>query len=172
MNAVSLDVDMLSDIPAKAMLALVAKHQETKRYFVQAQKTLQDFPALFLAVEEMDIEPRFDPDLRLISFNFAGDGLKLGKVWGELRRAGFSCSSRPKKGDTQFSGWFEQDGYATISVYFTSTMCRRVQVGTQIVQQPIYETICGEDASVAVPAEPPALTVVTGALTPDDDIPF
>lgn len=166
---VSLDVDMLSDLPAKSLLALVAKHREVKKYFEQAQAALKDFPALFLQMEEMDIDLRFDPDLKLICANFSGDGPRLGKVWGELRRAGFGCDTRPKKGDTQFNGWFTQEGYPTVSIYFTSTLCKRVQVGTQTVEQPIYETICGESLEMSAPVPPPTLTVVSGEL---DDIPF
>lgn len=166
----SLGIDMLADLPAKAMLALVTKHRETKRFFEQAQHTVQNFPALFLLFEDMDIDIRFDPDLKLISTNFAGDGPNLGKIWGELRRHGFKCQTRPKKGDTQFSGWFQREGYATISIYFTSTLCRRVKIGTKTVEQDIYETICGDSLEVTAPAEPAALTVVNGDL--DDDIPF
>jgi hypothetical protein len=167
---ISLDVDMLADMPAKTMLVLVAKYRETKKFFEQAQRTLQDFPALFLFLEEMDIEPRFDPDIKLITLNFAGDGPKLGKVWGELRRAGYTSDTRPKKGDTQFSGWFTKDNYVAIAVYFTSTLCRRIKVGTKTVEQDIYETICGEDMAVAAPTEAPAL--VNNNAVIDSDIPF
>lgn len=169
-NAVSLDVDMLSDLPAKALLALISKHRETKRYFEQAQRALQDFPRLFLLIEDMDIDLRFDPDLKIMSLSFAGDGPRLGRLWGELRRAGFNCSTRPKKGDTEFSGYFKEEGYAAIVVHFTSTLCRRIQVGTQTVEQPIYETICGEELELTAPIAPSALTVVAGEFA--DDIPF
>lgn len=164
---VSLDVDMLAELPARSMLSLAAKYREVKKFFEQSQRMLKDFPALFLAVEDMDIEPRFDPDLKLISLNFAGDGPRLGKLWGELRRNGFNCDTRPKKGDTQFSGWFRRDGYPNISVYFTSTLCRRVQVGTKTVEQPIYETICGDMPEI----EPPAAPALVDAEMAND-IPF
>lgn len=171
---VSLDVDMLADLPAKAMLALVTKHRETKKYFEQAQRAIQDFPALFLKLEEMDIDLRFDPDMKYICLSFAGDGPRLGKLWGELRRSGFACEERPKKGDTSFAGWFKQEGYPQLLVNFTSTLCRRVQVGTKTVEQPIFETICGDSLEVSAPETPPALTVVGGGAVAnfDDDIPF
>src|SRR6185312_10756363 len=121
---------MLADMPVKALLQLVAKHREAKKFFEQSQQAIKNFPSLFLKVEEMDIDLRFDCDMKMIGLTFAGDGPRLGAVWGELRRHGFNCSTRPKKGDTQFSGWFEQQGYPPITVYFTSTLCKRVQVGT------------------------------------------
>lgn len=166
---ISLDVDMLASLPAKSLLSFVSKYREVKKYFAQAQKALQDHAPLFLMLEEMDIDLRFDPDYYSIGVNFSGDGPRLGKVWGELRRHGYTCDTRPKKGDTSFSGSFHQEGYARISVYFTSTMCRRVQVGTQTVEQPIYETICGEDPSIAAEDGRPALSVVDGGK---DAIPF
>lgn len=167
-SQVSLDVDLLADMPAKTMLALVAKHREAKRFFEQAQRAIKDFPSLFLMLEEMDVDVRFDPDMKLMSVSFAGDGPRLGKVWGELRRNGFTCDQRPKKGDTEFNGWFDQEGYPHISIHFTSTLCRRVQVGTKTVEQPIYETICGEELSIAAESRP-TLAVVNGDSS---DIPF
>lgn len=173
-TAVSLDVDMLSGLPAKALLALVTKHREAQRFFEQSQRALRDFPALFLLLEDMDIDVRFDPDLKLISISFSGDGPRLGKVWAELRRCGYSCARRPKKGDTEFSGSFEHQGYPMICVHFTSALCRRVQVGTRMVEQPIYETRCGDALPEIESGDTPTLAAPAPSDSSADagDIPF
>lgn len=145
MNAISLDVDMLSDIPARSLLALLEKHKEVKKFFKLCERTIKELPGLFALVEDMDISVSYDPSNGYIGFSFSGDGPKLGKIWGELRRCGYSCDTRPQKGDTSFGGIFKRNEYASILLYFSSTLCRRVQVGTQTVEQPIYETVCGED---------------------------
>lgn len=144
MNAVTIDVDMLASLPTKTLLSLLEKRKVVKRFFDQSMRALQQHTSLFLTLEEMNIDVGFDPDYQLISVRFTGDGSKLGKVWGELRRHGWNCDARPKKGDTEFHGWFSQEGEVKISVSFTSSLCRRVQVGTKTVEQPIYETICGD----------------------------
>ena len=49
------------------------------------------------------------------------------------------------------------------------TLCRRVQVGTKMVEQPIYETQCGELPELDADAPKANLAVVEGGF---DDIPF
>ena len=160
----SIDVEMLATLPVKALLAYVAKQRDTRRFFEQSLKAIQEHAALFLMLEETGIDVRFDPDYLTICIGFAGDGQRLGQVWGELRRHGFNCETRPKKGDVDFHGYFQQDGYPKLMVNFTSTLCRRVQVGTQTVEQPIYETICGELGELPEGAAPSAPAPETPAI--------
>jgi hypothetical protein len=91
----------------------------------------------------LEIEPRFDGDLNV---SFAGDKHKLAAVFRILRLAGFATKSeRPKANDSSWNGYFHNPDYETIWVWFTSSVCRRVQTGTRIEEVPIYETVCGDN---------------------------
>jgi len=54
--------------------------------------------------------------------------------------------------------------------HFTSTVCKRIKVGTKLVEQPIYETQCGADLSTVDLKE---LESPSHAVVPvEDNIPF
>lgn len=145
MNAVSIDVDMLASLPVKTLLRHEEKRRATAKNLAAAFATIQRHSSLFGALEALDIDVTFAPEHESmpIDLRFAGDGDRLGEVWGLLRAAGYAVNKRPEKGDTQFSGYWRKDGEAGIYMYFTSTLCKRVQVGTRLVEQPVYETQCG-----------------------------
>lgn len=172
MNAVSVDLDALERLPAKTFLRYVQRKQEITRWLEEWSRTIQDFPPLFLFLEGMDIEPRFNGDDGSVHLSFSGNGEKFGRVWGELRRAGFRCDERPKAGATQFAGYFMRDGYARLWLFFTSSVCRQVQVGTRTVEQPIYETRCGENLPEVEDASAPALTSEPLGTPEESGIPF
>jgi hypothetical protein len=160
-TAVSIDLDNLEQLPAKTLLRLVETNQKSKKHLAAFQVTLNHFTPLFRQFEEWELEPVFDVNAGSIDLTFSGDGERFGKVWTELRRNGYKPYSRPKKGDTSYYGSFDQEGFARIWLNFSSTMCQRVQVGTKMVEQPVYETRCGEglpeleaDPVAVLPAPP------------------
>ena len=162
-----IDPEQLEYLPAKTLLRLVEQYQRTQKHSKSFTQTVNNLPALFRALEELELEPRFDLDDGSISLSFAGDGPKLTVVWRLLRRHGYNTHSRPKKGDTTFYSFWECEGQARIFLNFTSSVCRRVQVGTQMVEQPIFETQCGEMPEIE--AETPSVPVV---VETSDDVPF
>jgi hypothetical protein len=86
-------------------------------------------------------------DVRLI-----GDAAVLAKAVRILRTSGydFPSASRPKKGDTTWAQFFTRSECPVrIWFNFSSSVCRRVQVGTQMVEQPVFETVCD---SIELPA--------------------
>lgn len=89
------------------------------------------------------IEPRFDSELNIC---FSGDAHKLAQVVRILRVAGMQTTgSRPKQGDTTWSAYYKHPDCATdVWLYFTSSVCRRVKVGTKMVEQDVYETQCAD----------------------------
>ena len=159
MNAVSIDVDMLDSLPAKTMLKLVEKRQATMKYLNEVGAAIQQQSSLFRFFEEQDIDIRLDPNYCHVSVSFTGTGDKLRLAWGELRRHGYKCSSRPQKGETSFASYWEQDGRPKLFMHFSSSVCKRVQIGTKTVEQPIYETQCDEIPGIELleAAPPPAL---------------
>jgi len=76
-----------------------------------------------------------------------GNKQDLEAVWGLLRKAGFECKDkRPEQSTPSWSGWFRKDGHeGAVYLSFTSTVCRRVVVGTKMEEVPIYEVNCGEE---------------------------
>jgi hypothetical protein len=139
-----IEPETLEYLPAKTLLRLVEQSQKTAKNAKAFRLAVSTFPDLFRAFEELDLDVTFHLDNEYVSLSFAGDGEKLKTVWGHMRRAGFNTRSRPAKGDTTFNAFWSQEGYADIFMMFSSILCRRVQVGTKMVEQPIYETQCGE----------------------------
>lgn len=161
-----IEPETLEYLPAKTLLRLVEKSQQTAKNAKAFRQTVTALPSLFRALEEMDIEPRFDLDNEYITLQFTGDGNKLKEVWGLLRRHDYNVTARPEKGETQFCAFWNREGSTQFFMYFTSSVCRRVQVGTKMVEQPIYETQCGELPEIA--ADDKAVVVMEEA----DGIPF
>jgi hypothetical protein len=108
-------------------------------------------------------------DVRLV-----GDAKVLAAAVRILRTSGFDTGAkRPAKGDTTWTAFFKRDGLA-LAVYFSfsSSVCRRVQTGTTMVEQPVFETVCDSielPADVPMKALPPSEAV--GAIT-DAEMPF
>lgn len=161
-----IEAETLEYLPAKTLLRLIERQQKAAKNFKAFKAAIGAFPDLFRALEDMDIEPGFGLDDDYIGLSFAGDGPKLAAVWKLLRQHGYKNSCHPKKGDTTFYAFWEQEGHAKLFMNFTSSVCRRVQVGTKMVETPIYETQCGELA--------PELEAPTNAVVEvdDNDIPF
>lgn len=161
-----IEPETLEYLPAQTLLRLSTKAQKAGKHYKAFKKTVVALPELFRGFEQLDIDPGFDLDNEYITLQFTGDGEKLKQVWGLLRRNGYKTDHHPKRGDTQVYAFWDREGQAQIFMYFTSTLCKRVQVGTEMKEVPIYETQCGElpeieseDTPVAVVASP-------------DDIPF
>lgn len=155
-----IEPDTLEYLPAKTLLRLVEQSQKTAKNAKAFRLAVGTFPELFRTFEELDLTVSFNLDNEYMGLSFAGDGEKLKTVWGHMRRAGFNTSQRPAKGDTTFNSFWSQEGFADIFMMFSSTLCKRVKIGTKMVEQPIYETQCGdlpeiesEDKPVAVVEE-------------------
>lgn len=167
MNDISIiEPETLEYLPAKTLLRLVEKAQQSAKNAKAFKQTVTALPGLFRAFEEMDIEPRFDLDNDYITLQFTGDGNKLKEVWSLLRRHDYNVSARPEKGDTQFCAFWQREGLVKLFMYFTSSVCRRVKVGTKMVEQDIYETQCGELPEIEAEDKPVVVAEVS------DDIPF
>ena len=75
-----------------------------------------------------------------------GSRADLDIMFGVLRRAGLSPSTRPQERETNYSTWwsFPESERESIWITFTSTSCKRVQVRTELQEVPVYETVCEE----------------------------
>ena len=83
------------------------------------------------------------------SYNVSITGTRadLDIMFGVLRRAGLIPRSRPAEKQTDycaFWNWSEDSVDDYLWVSFSSTTCKRVQVGTRMEEVPVYETVCEE----------------------------
>lgn len=108
-----------------------------------------------------------------IDVKLAGDKAAFIKAWKLWRSVGIRLDPAAK-GATEISQFVEPFG-VVCWFYFTSTVCKRVQVGTRTVKQPVYETQCGTDLNNITQneLEGPVHAVVSVDPPPfADDIPF
>lgn len=160
-----IEPEQLEYLPAKTLLRLIERSQTATKNFKVFKQTVHALPEMFRRCEELDLDVGFCLDNTYITLNFTGDGEKLAQVWRVLRIHGYNTKLRPQKGDTTFNAFWKQEGHAELFMCFSSSMCRRVQVGTKTVEVPVYETQCGE---LPVIDEPVSAAVVEVA----DDCPF
>jgi hypothetical protein len=169
----TIDFDSIKLFPIASIAQLVELERKIKERLRTQQTVLSAHPALFCALEGQEgMTIRFNVESDWVSLSLAGDRSALGQVWGFLRRAGYATESRPKKGDTGWSGVWTKEGFGDIYLWFTSTLCKQVKVGTktQTVEVPIFETVCGDvDLNEALPRAVGSSESVTMI---DDDIPF
>jgi hypothetical protein len=116
------------------------------------------FP-IITALVEQGIEPHYKTDD--ISIEFTGDAAKLRDAMAVIVDADFSTTFAPAKpGDTMWYGWFtREDCPIKLWVHFTSSVCTRKKIGTKMIEQDVYETICGDctTESMQLPAPAPVL---------------
>lgn len=106
--------------------------------------------ALMGLVEDMD-KVGFDATVTSsgLEFSGAGDKAKLLAMFRTMRKHGYTPSSRPAAETTYFYAyWDRADGIGSVWVGFTSTVCKRVQVGTEMKEVAVYEVRCGENMEV------------------------
>lgn len=89
-----------------------------------------------------------------IDISLSGDSHRLAAAIRAFRTRTFTTASeRPKKGDSSWGAWFSrEDCTLQFWFHFSSTVCRRVKVGTRVIEQDIYETVCDELVLPAGPA--------------------
>lgn len=80
------------------------------------------------------------------SISVTGPRADLDVMFGILRRHGLTPQSRPEEKTQYYSTFWRFDDSFTefLFVTFSSTSCKRVQVGTKMEEIPVYETVCEE----------------------------
>lgn len=79
-----------------------------------------------------------------VDISIAGDRHTLNAIFAAFRGLGYEPSSRPgTTPEASFScRWEHPDHECRFWLFFTSTKCTRVKVGTETVERDIYETVC------------------------------
>lgn len=77
------------------------------------------------------------------NISITGSRADLDVMFGVLRRAGLTPDLRPAEKTSSYCSYWRTEGFK-VWVWFTSTSCKRVQVGTKVEEVPVYETVCEE----------------------------
>ncbi len=77
-----------------------------------------------------------------VDIGVTGDKHMLAAVWSAFRKLGYEPSRRPEKAESYFYCRWEKEGKPSFYLTFSSTVCKRVKIGTKMVEQDIYETVC------------------------------
>ncbi len=136
----------------KAMEALLNENTARRDKWMSEKTHLQETIEAFEALgAHVSVDTGFEINIRI-----AGDKECFLNCWKLWRALGIRLSP-PEKGATEIYQHIEPFG-VKIWFHFTSTVCKRVKIGTEMRAVDIYETQCG-----------PALEV---PLLEGDDIPL
>lgn len=77
----------------------------------------------------------------------SGNGALLTEIIRALRTSGWKSEDPRPEANTDYwsADFYKEDTKGSIALSFSSTVCRRVKVGTRMVEQDVYETQCGDD---------------------------
>jgi len=133
------------------MNPIMDRMEDRKKQIEEGFEFLQRHQAEIHEVDEglLDLNQWFikaEPDFsnKAIDLSFAGDKHVLDGIFGAFRKLGYNPSSRPgQKPQSYFSCfWTNPDKQIKYWMTFTSTQCTRIKVGTKMVEQDIFETVC------------------------------
>ena len=97
-----------------------------------------------LNVLEWQVSSGIDIHSKCIDLSHSGDKLVLDGMFRALRKLGYEPDKRPETNASYFTTFWNRPG-TTLRIYtrFSSTVCKRVKIGTKMVEQDIFETRCG-----------------------------
>lgn len=78
-----------------------------------------------------------------VNLYITGDYAVLKGIFHVFRTLGYEPSSRPEKQEPSFTCYFhKKEQKMAFYLSFSSTICKRKKIGTKMVEQDIYETVC------------------------------
>ena len=87
-----------------------------------------------------------------LDISLTGNKADLTALWKLLRGNGYAPDTRPEAKATHYCSYWEGKD-SKLWVYFTSTLCKRVQVGTEMREVAVYDIQCGDGEELTVPDE-------------------
>lgn len=112
-------------------------HKKHRTFFESLVADLERFkPNIFPLEDSLDV-------------TITGDVHVLTETMRILYRHGLTePTSKPVAKQPSYSAYFNQKGYdgntPRVWLSFSSSVCRRVKVGTKTIEQDVYEVVCGE----------------------------
>jgi hypothetical protein len=138
------------------------KRNDLRKHHRAIRANAEKLNALVSDLQEIGSDPYSDGDWIFIPLH--GDKVKFLQFVRVICKHGFEKPS-VEKGATGFNKIARMgDGDTELTLYFqfSSTQCRRVKIGTEMVEREIYETVCDELMPYGVPPQAMA----------EDSIPF
>jgi len=80
-------------------------------------------------------------DSNAYNLTVTGSRADLDVMFGILRRTGLTPDRRPVEKNAEYCCYWRSDVFK-VWVWFASTSCKRVQVGTELKEMPVYDTVC------------------------------
>ena len=81
-----------------------------------------------------------------VDISVTGTRTTMNTLVGTLRKLGYVANRTPVEGDTSYCTYFYQgDTDFRVWVNFTSTVCRRVKIGTEMREVDVYEVQCDDE---------------------------
>lgn len=120
------------------------KRNDLRKHHRALMANSQKLNALIADLQEIGSDPYSDGDWIFIPLH--GDKVKFLQFVRVICKHGFEKPS-VEKGATGFNKLvYLGDGDTQLTLYFqfSSTQCRRVKVGTEMVEREVYETVCDE----------------------------
>lgn len=107
--------------------------KDNEEDLVHMEKVLKDIPIVRVA---------FDTDS--IDISVSGDYMVLKAIFSAFLKAGYKPDSRPTEEKlSSFNTYFTHPQRPLrFYLYFSSTLCRRVKIGTKMQEVAVYETVC------------------------------
>ncbi len=112
--------------------------------FRDSYQAYKDFYQSIMDIIPEDMECEYSIDFSSFNVNLSGDKETLVKLVRILRRMDLKPDDRPLENDTHWSTYWRAEEYddKKIYIYFCSTQCKRVVVGSEMIKRPIYEIQC------------------------------
>ena len=126
-------------------IAIAQTRASARKTSAQMVKIRSPLNRIVNQLAKKGIEPNISFDSYSTNLAFSGTPEDLNTFFKVMRAEGFTPRERPSEAQTSFStAWTrgeDEDKLRIWSCYY-STVCQRVQVGTEMVEQPIYEIRC------------------------------
>ena len=154
----------MTDIIKQLNDKLRQKREHLKKIREAIRANSEKLQAVLADFVEIGAEPTLDSDW--IYITVTGDKHKFLQFCRAMRKHGFELP-KIEKGATSFTKLHFLGEACELTLYFcfSSTQCRRVKVGTKMVEQEVFEVVCDELMPYE-PAQPAA------SAAPVDDLPF
>lgn len=113
--------------------------EQTRLYYKDNKADIRE---LAEALKDIPIQ-RASFDYASVDLGITGDYSVLKAVFAAFRKLGYEPGERPEKAEATFSTYFEHPAKEVrFWLSFSSTLCKRVKVGTKTQEVDIYEVVC------------------------------
>ena len=131
----------MSELLAEIEVSIQAREQsaaKTKEYFAEHRDSII---SLLEVLKDVNII-RCVMDTGSLDITVSGDKAMVKLIWNKPRTVGYVTELNPAENEVNFSGWWYMDDQPRIWLSFSSTVCKRVKVGTKTQVIDVFEVVC------------------------------